>query len=88
LEGKPASGSVTTVNRELESLRQVRDQLAFRITQEKVDTAIPKGDNVQIIDPAEADPAKTRVVLETIGWSVFERCGEKRTYRRAKGNAG
>jgi Mg-chelatase subunit ChlD len=67
LEGKPASGPVATINRELESLRQVRDQLAFRITQEKVDTAIPKGDNVQIIDPAEADPAKRESFWKRLG---------------------
>jgi Mg-chelatase subunit ChlD len=65
LEGKPASGPVAA--RELESLRQARDQVALQIAQEKVDAGIPRTSNVQIIDPAEADSAKRESFWRRLG---------------------
>lgn len=39
--------------RDLESLQMVRERLSLRITQEKVDAAIPRVGIVEVIDPAE-----------------------------------
>jgi Mg-chelatase subunit ChlD len=54
-------------SRDLESLRLMRDRLASRIAQEKVDTSIPRTSNVQIIDPAEADPAERESFWKRLG---------------------
>jgi Mg-chelatase subunit ChlD len=67
LEGRPISGPAESVNREIESLRQVRDQVALRIAQEKVDAAIPRTSNVEIIDLAEADSTKRESFWRRLG---------------------
>ena len=69
LDGKPASGPAAARDRELESLLQTRNQLALRITQEKVDASIPKPDsgNVEIVDLAEAEPAKPETFWRRLG---------------------
>jgi capsular exopolysaccharide synthesis family protein len=51
--------------RDLENLQLVRDRLQFRITQEKVDAAMPRVGIVEILDPAEPSlrPVRPRRVL-------------------------
>jgi polysaccharide biosynthesis transport protein len=56
--------------RDLESLQFIRERLAIRIWQEKVDAAIPKTGIVEIIDKAEPDfrPVKPNKILNiTLG---------------------
>jgi Mg-chelatase subunit ChlD len=67
VQDKPTAGDGL---RDLESLRLVRDRLASRIAEEKVDTAIPGSAIVEIIDPAEASQTKSPSLWGRIG-NVF-----------------
>ena len=87
---KPTSDDAV-LGRDLDSLRQVRDRLASKIVQEEVDAAIPKSGSVQIVDLAEAKPAKSPTVLERIGGafsSGVERSARIRAQKDATDVAG
>jgi Mg-chelatase subunit ChlD len=46
------------LEREVDYQRQVRDAIKLRVLQESVDSAMPKSSVVEIVDPAEAQPAQ------------------------------
>ncbi|HEU0011514.1 MAG TPA: von Willebrand factor type A domain-containing protein, partial [Verrucomicrobiae bacterium] len=57
-----ASGSYYALKRDLDTAKDVRDQLHKRFWQENVDQAMPRSSIVQIIDKAEAQPPKNSSV--------------------------
>jgi len=80
LEGRAASGPAAARDRELESLRQTRNQLALRIEQDRAEAAIPKLElnsrGVEIVEHAEADSAKRESFWRRLG-SAFSGGVEK-----------
>jgi len=86
VQDRPTSDNAVLLGRDLDNLRQGRDRLAARITRETVDTSIPRSGAVEIVDPAEAKPAKSPTVLERIG-GAFRSGVERRARLRVEKDA-
>jgi secreted protein with Ig-like and vWFA domain/uncharacterized protein involved in exopolysaccharide biosynthesis len=66
-------------NQQLENLQRLRDALALRIEQERIDATVPKKGLVEIVDPAEARPTKSLSLAERVSGAVTGK--EKSTAR-------